>query len=386
MLKRHLVILLSFLLISLGACSKSTVEDKIDSLTPEKETPEEEEEEEEDKVVIIDKPGELIWEYTTQNDIDSNLVILDNLIYFTDGFDENLYAVDINSGQLVWKTAFENETAFGAGPIIKNDTIYLGNRGGVYAVDPKNGDILWENNTLTTDGKVWVEDNKVFVSSQDGVYALNTSNGSQLWHFFIEGFYLPLNTSFFSGPIAHDNKVYAGSTNGWFYCFDSNSGEVLWEYDSGTPIGYSPSIYNDLVIFGNGRIINARHKNTGEEIWKSSGSGVIHNDPLISNDRIFVSSLYPICLDANTGENIWEERNLFQRDYHAYTVYQDEVYLSSTHGQLIRAVDVATGNKKSNIFVAPTANQGGISTNLLIENGIIYFGSKDNKLYAVKLL
>ena len=65
-----------------------------------------------------------------------------------------------------------------------------------------------------------------------------------------------------------NEKVYAGSYSGVFYCFDAATGDVLWTFHANGPISGSPTIVAGRVYFATLRgETYALDATTGTQLW-----------------------------------------------------------------------------------------------------------------------
>jgi outer membrane protein assembly factor BamB len=133
---------------------------------------------------------------------------------------------------------------------------------------------------------------------------------------------------FYSSPIVHDDKVYIGNGNGYFYALDEKTGAVLWQYPTGTALtstfNCNPSSYGiasaaafarvkgkEAVIFGapdrastphlgDGHLFAVDAEN-GTLLWESptiarvTGTGfndfheqIGYSAPLVFHDRVYI--------------------------------------------------------------------------------------------------
>jgi len=69
------------------------------------------------------------------------------------------------------------------------------------------------------------------------------------------------------------------------YCFDKNSGKLIWSVNSGNRIEASPVIIKDKVLSANMRGDIALLKlSDGSSIWKYEvGNAILHNPAIIEN-------------------------------------------------------------------------------------------------------
>jgi outer membrane protein assembly factor BamB len=94
----------------------------------------------------------------------------------------------------------------------------------VVALDPQNGETLWE---AETDGWVWqapVEsDDALFAADLGGVLrSLTLSDGLPLWHIELEA---PIQ----AGPAVQDGTVFAGDSQGTVYAYSAEAGTPAWQ-------------------------------------------------------------------------------------------------------------------------------------------------------------
>jgi len=115
----------------------------------------------------------------------------------------------------------------------------------------------------------------------DKVVALDTESGQEIWAFYTDG---PVRFP----PIAWKRKVYFASDDGYLYCVDAASGDLLWKFRGG------PS---ERKIIGNKRLIST---------WPARGGPVLKDSSIY-----FAASIWPFmgtfiyALDAETGEINW---------------------------------------------------------------------------------
>lgn len=159
--------------------------------------------------------GKIIWGYRTGFMIWSAASFWKDGTVYIAGFDHLLYALDMNTGELKWKSDTRGSLV-GSPAIGENGTIYQTSfNGNVFAVCHKTGAIRWK------------------VETGSHVYA--------------------------SVAISPEDIIYVGSTNGTFYAIEGKSGKVKWTFYIGDPIRASASIGPDpegkspyLIYFGGG--------------------------------------------------------------------------------------------------------------------------------------
>ncbi|MEM8857062.1 MAG: PQQ-binding-like beta-propeller repeat protein [Chloroflexota bacterium] len=163
-----------------------------------------------------------------------------------------LYALDMETGDTVWR--FDTEMPLGHSPTVDGDRIFVGGFDKrVYALNADTGALIWE----FTDAKGGfstnpiVVDNQVLMGSRDGrFYSINRSSGQLNWQ------YPPSNQDPL-GPIMYsaaykDGKVYFASNDNHGYALNISNGSLAWKSGQMPGDGYQafwPVIYNNFVIF-----------------------------------------------------------------------------------------------------------------------------------------
>ena len=125
------------------------------------------------------KPGTILWEFVTGDEVDSYPAIGADGTVYVGSFDGKVYALDGKTGAIKWK--FETGDGVNSSPAIGADgTIYVGSWDNkVYALDGRTGAKKWE--FLTGDevhsSPAIGADGTVYIGSNDGkVYAIASSS------------------------------------------------------------------------------------------------------------------------------------------------------------------------------------------------------------------
>ncbi len=120
------------------------------------------------------------------------------------------------------------------------------------------------------------------IPGSERVLCLSETNGQVLWNYEYD---CPYNMSYPAGPratpLVEDDRVYTLGAEGHLFCFDRNSGKLIWrrdfkrEFDVETPVwGFAghPVIEGEKLIClagGEGSVAVAFNKRTGKEIWRA---------------------------------------------------------------------------------------------------------------------
>ncbi len=309
--------------------------------------------------VEVKKAGKFqrVWSATEGGSIVRTTLAGDRLYW--GAFDGYVYALDIRSGEIIWKNKIGN--LLDSSPIFYDGFLYIGGErnGHIFCLDPQDGRIVWKNRMGgPSAGYVGAMDGKVFSSCRDSYfYAFDSKTGDLLWRFrtgdevcCAPGFYkgsvifgsfdgyaycLDLKTGKekwrlkTGGEIfcpvhltVHENIVFVPSFDSYLYAIDARTGNVLWKKKLGDyGVAISPTIHESRIYVG------ARDGNfycldmDGKELWKFKTGSVIESRAVIQNERIYFGSednnFY--CLDMNghdiwrfqTDGEIWDEAKIF---------------------------------------------------------------------------
>jgi inosine-uridine nucleoside N-ribohydrolase/outer membrane protein assembly factor BamB len=315
--------------------------------------------------------GRLLWEFELEGNsvtppgAKSMSRIDDGLAYFV-GFDDRLYAVDVESGTLVWsrdrdlggpawvEVALSPEAVFyrdisvdldelvsssvGAAdratgaelwsvaldpeveggprtPAYSDGVVYYGvERVGLVAADASTGETIWTFDApmAVNAGAVAVIAGAVYLGALDGsVYAVEALSGEARWRVRS-----PLSTlGVTSTPAVADGVVYFGSDSGQFLAVAADSGEILWEtkVDQTRGLPSSPTVADGRVYFGSLALgdafggLFALDVDTGEEAWRfGEPGGFVLSSPVYHDGALyFLSEGNLFVVDSSTGQERW---------------------------------------------------------------------------------
>lgn len=332
--------------------------------------------------------GSKIWEFRSDGAIGSSASISGKLVLFGSA-DGNLYALDTNSGQPVWVFSSGGEKIkdiwdyYLSSPVVSNGVVYWGSGDGhLYAIDADNGKLKWKYKTGgIVHADPLVTDSVVYIGSFDGIfYALSADKGEVIWKFRTVGdAYFP-DGEIQKGAIIDQDVIYFGSRDYNIYALDAKTGRGRWNMkEYGSWIIASPLSYRGNLYFGTSDThrFYCLRKSDGRIIWsiplnmRVYGSAVAHEDIIWFG--CFNGKLYGV--DYATGKM----RHEFATDgckTNYSSVYQENSEFRSTFE--LYGKDYLESEKTIHTL-------GSILSTPVIEDDIIYFGSSDAKVYALKL-
>jgi outer membrane protein assembly factor BamB len=200
-------------------------------------------------------------------------------------------------------------------PAVVEGRVYFGSENSkMYCLNASSGTLLW---SYTTGDRIWsspaVTDGKIFFGSRDGkVYCLDAFNGSEIWEFLVPPWprgLSPQDTYVDSSPAVVDGRVYIGTNNRYVYCLDASSGDVIWSYPTGSWVFSSPAVVNNKVyVCSDDGHLYCLDTQNGSLIWSHEAPVFSSDDPTIVDGRVYiVPTNYVLCLDAETGEELWSK-------------------------------------------------------------------------------
>ena len=179
------------------------------------------------------------------------------------------------------------------------------------------------------------------------------------------------------------SRVFIGSHDYFLYCFDAESGAVLWKEETGNYIVSTPSIVNsggtEAVSFGGCDgllyILPVDGQGAGREVEVGS---YIANSAAVRDGIAYLAHNggEVIAINVATGEEVW--KNVTGAEYIASpAVDESHVYVAGPDKRLV-AYDRVMG-KESWAFRAPRS----LDASPVIAGDTIWQGGMDGRLYAV---
>ena len=204
--------------------------------------------------------------------------------------DNTLYALDLD-GTLVW--SYETDKPLWAKPAINPgcDCVYLSSMDHhVYALDAQSGKLVWKTEDLggSIVGTPVLSDNEqIYVGTfSNELIALNAQDGSILWSF-------PTNDWVWSGPGLKDDTLFFGDLSGTFFAVNRKDGSSLWQFQPESPIVGRPLIRDDGVYFTteDGTVFSLNLEGTIR--WSLPFDSNLQAGPVDAGDQIIVATSNP---------------------------------------------------------------------------------------------
>jgi outer membrane protein assembly factor BamB len=148
------------------------------------------------------------------------------------------------------------------------------------------------NGPTLAQGRVYVMD---YVRGREQVHCFSARDGQKIWSF---SYPVTYTVGYPTGPrasvLVRDGKAYSFGTMGHLFCFDSESGRVLWEVNTLESFGVrvpiwglasNPILVEDKLIVQlggeSGAGLVAFHKDSGTEIWRALKDEASYSAPVL---------------------------------------------------------------------------------------------------------
>ncbi len=309
---------------------------------------------------------DILWK-TNIEGIQSYVAAFNGKVFVTTTTD--VIALDKDTGSIIWNTTWPAPERWAAAYKVDDTHLVIGK----YCLDIETGRVLWVSDKFSAKAAYWAEgvyssEEKVFYSQGESTVqawnfsdpskpptlaweahvpgsgsvatgiqygdgkvfpgsfephqmALDAKTGKVVWDTETKG------TMTFSGSYYQGKFLKAGEHDNTFYCFDANTGDVLWEFNPGTQLGYWVSgcaaAYGKVYELNKDGHLYALDVNTGQLAWKYKGPGFMFwpGWPVVADGKVYATtgqraSSDPFtgeysksefaCLDAYTGKLVWK--------------------------------------------------------------------------------
>lgn len=267
------------------------------------------------------------WEVKFKEGIESTPAIVGQVLY-VGTFDEHLYALDLATGKVKWKTKL--------GPIkapvsVRDGSVYVGDIDGKFhCVDAATGKVRWafESGAEITAGANFTGESVLFGSGDESLYCL-TKEGKLRWKFRVPGgpvmgtpavvgertfvsgcdsklhvldvtngkelAALDLEGQTGASAAVIGDSLYVGTMSNQFLAINWQKPEIAWKFEAERrqqPFFASAAVTDALVVVGSrDKRIYALKRKTGKEAWSFLTDGKVDSSPVIASGRVYAGSL-----------------------------------------------------------------------------------------------
>ncbi len=207
--------------------------------------------------------------------------------------------------------------------VINNDIIYAAdNLGYIYAVNINSGALVWAKNYgIPFRSNIKFYDDQVFLASQDNVlYSINSISGEKNWQLSTS---LTFLKSEFKNNLALDelnNNVIFLNTSGELYSVNYVTQRINWvlnfrnlssKNEANLFFSQPVVIKNEDIIVSTDKSLLSYNINTGLRNWNKAVGPVLK--PVVTQNNIFTftKNNLLICLEKKSGEILWSKNIYF---------------------------------------------------------------------------
>ncbi|MBW7933488.1 MAG: PQQ-binding-like beta-propeller repeat protein [Gemmatimonadaceae bacterium] len=347
------------------------------------------------------------WKFETRGPISSSPAVSNGLVFIS-SVDGNVYGVDAVTGAPRWTFATKGERRFTApgihgaiprtermpdpfdvflsSPTVVDGVLYIGSGDQhIYALDASTGALRWAFATGdVVHASPAVVDGVVYVGSWDrNLYALDAASGRERWRYTTGNDTTIYNQiGLASSPAVANGMVFVGGRDGHFHAVDAKTGSGKWTVNnSGGWTIASPAVHDGVVYFptSDGRRLKAVDAGTGVVKFDLQNKAISFSSPALAGDVLYYGTsdgfLNAVRITTGTllarfqtdgskenGPRLLDANGQFRTD----RMYPDR----TLDGMMIGMRTMMT--------------LGSVLSSPVVANGVVYFGSTDGNLYAVR--
>jgi len=295
-------------------------------------------------------------------------VIYDGKLYIG-GKNQYFFCLNKDTGEEIWRYKVADAGLFPGiytTPVFYKGNVYFGTTGTtllesgghVYALNAKDGSLVWKYDTDSDVGSISLDDGKIYAHA-DVIDALTGK----------------LIKKYSGRVIANNGKLYVVyHTNGTLSRIDPRTGKVLWDFKTDEEILTTPVFYSGKIYIDGKYCLDEEN---GTLVWKNSKIGGVHQ--ALDQGLLFVGGEELYCVDANSGQINWEKAI---GTISSPVAVNGKVYVApyvGEHEKKVFCLDESTSN-----IIAIYGVDDVITTSPLVYEGKIYVVGEDGYLYCFK--
>tara|TARA_Y100000992_G_scaffold301746_1_gene273467 strand:- start:486 stop:1787 length:1302 start_codon:yes stop_codon:yes gene_type:complete len=291
---------------------------------------------------------------------DKNLIFFDNkgsILHFND------------KSKLIWKKNYYSKSEKKLKPILQftnNDStlIVADNVAKLYALNLKNGELLWSQNNLAPfNSQIKIYKDKFFIIDfSNTLRSFSIKTGKELWNIKTENSLIRSQKKL-SMVIVND-QLYFNNSIGDISAVDISQGELLWQFPTQSSLIYEAafSLETSDIITDGETLFFSNNKNqffsidldTGSLNWENKINSNLR--PSIVEDYLFTVSLegYLFIIEKNSGNiiRVTDIFKIFSKQKRkkikpvGFILGFENIYLATDNGRLL-VIDIKTGKTLS---------------------------------------
>jgi outer membrane protein assembly factor BamB len=277
-----------------------------------------------------------------------------------------------------------SHTFYGTGPLREQLELKWRSQLGTARGTRSDGSIYhWLGTGWTGQAVRWGQ--RVYVGALDGkLHCFDAQSGETVWAYESGGM-------FKGSCCVHAGRLYVGNVDNRIRCIDARDGSLIWNYYNPRDCDSSPCVAGGkLYIGGEDGRLKCFDPATGDLHWQlalgggksaPAGSGGIESSPAVADGEVFVGHYdgFLVCADAASGQEKWRATTGADTDA-SPVVVGDRVYIAAqTDSPRVRCFD----RNASGALVWEFANTRGFWATPAVSAGRLYVGGHDGVMYCL---
>lgn len=349
----------------------------------------------------------LKWKFAAESAITSSPAVKNGVVYFG-SYDGFFYAVSAETGQLRWKFQTGGERRYAgkhlhynqpsgetmpdpwdfylSSPAVSNGLVYFGSGdGNIYALDAAAGSLKWKFKTGdVVHASPAIADGTVYIGSWDSYfYALDAATGQEKWRFkTADDPEFHNHVGIQASAVVGEGMVYFGCRDANLYALDSKTGAKKWSFSTkGSWENNSPALHEGKVFFGTSipSFVHAVDAKTGELIFTVETSAPIFSSMAVAGNTLYFGTFDGklTAVDLKTQKPAWtfqtesSKKNLPALTKPDGSLKYEELFPQNFYDDMV-------------VGVSKLLDLGTILASPVVVDDVVYVGSTDGYLYALK--
>lgn len=269
--------------------------------------------------------------------------------------------------------------AFDTTPTIDEDRVFVGDLdGNLYALDLQTGNQIWRHEAASPlAGKPMVRRGSVVVGDVEGrILCLDVANGQLQWD-------VRANAPIATAATFHRNRVLVPTIDAKLLCLHIGSGDQVWEFEADDQIHAPVTVVDDfgILVAACSSKLQVLDLMTGNAVRSLDLPGETVGELAVRDSVAFAATMrgYATSLDWSQSETNWTvaiDENLPQSE--GGVVLQDETLVVTSNDRRIRAFRAGDGDL---LWSFPL--RGTVSSKPKFDNENVLFGTSRGRVYAL---
>lgn len=267
--------------------------------------------------------------------------------------------------------------------------LFIGSDSGaqISKLDPQTRQTLWTKDAGSAEGPLVVYGDTLYAldstgdypNETNGITAFSAQDGTLLWHSYFsqDSFRAPDGTGPYdlgvlSQPIVTHGMVYTLARDGKLYALDATTGKQLWSYTTA-----ATAFLDEPVTLPDGTVVH--------------NYGLTDVSPVTYDNRVVYGAIHNalFAVDAKTGKQRWSTKIDQILIFNSPVSANGTLYLSSYEESHHTSPESQQGyvsayNPQNGTLVWQHTVGNWVLTQPTVVGGVVYFGSYDDHLYALK--